>query len=119
MAEKLFSTEIVAGYPLFFKFSFNHSLGRYTGMIGPWKPQGLMTRHSIVTNKNILQRVIQNMTERKTSGNIGRRHQNGIWSFAALQNTGAFGMETAYRLPVRTSPTVFYIVMVIGFFQIE
>jgi len=63
--------------------------------------------------------MIQYMAKSKTSGNIGRRHKDCIGSFSVVQHSGTFGMKTPYGFPVRTSPSVFNFMMVIGFFQIE
>jgi len=88
-------------------------------MVGTGKPEGLFARHAAVADKNILQGMVQHMAKRQASGHIGRRHEHGIGLLARFEYAGAFGMETAKLLPVRTSPPLFDVVMIVNFFQIE
>ena len=119
MIKKLLTAQVVASYALFFQLSLHHGLRGNTGMIGTRKPQGLFTGHTIVAYKNILQGMVQHMTQRQTSGNVGWRHKHRIGFFALIQNTGTLGMKTPDLFPVFTSPSLLNIVMVITFFKIK
>jgi hypothetical protein len=63
--------------------------------------------------------MVQDMAQCKTAGNIRGRHKNGIGLFSLFEHTGAFGMEAANCFPVRTSPPIFDVVMIIAFVQIK
>ena len=55
-------------------------------MIGAGEPQGFAASHTVVADKNILHGVVQNMTERKDSRDIGRRHKNGVGHFSLFKH---------------------------------
>ena len=58
------------------KLPFHDVLGCYPGMVSAGKPQGIMALHPAESYKDILQSVIQGMTDMQNSCNIGGRNNN-------------------------------------------
>ena len=116
--KKLFATEIVARHPFFAELFFNNGLSSDTGMVGTRKPESFLTRHALITDKNILQRVIQNMTKSKTAGDIWRRHKHRIRLLPSFKHSEAFRFESTFRLPVGAAPAALHIMMIVRFFEV-
>ena len=75
--QKLFPAEIVARFvfspPQIF---FNRSLRSDPCVIHPRQPKHLEALHARPTTENVLDRVVQNVAERKHAGDVWRRHHD-------------------------------------------
>ena len=75
--EEFAPSEIMSGNPFLLQQpSFNNSLRRYSGMICSRHPKRHKTLHSLCPYKNVLQRVIECMTEVKSTCDIWRWDHN-------------------------------------------
>ena len=72
LVDKGITAEIVSGFSLPGQLPFNDVLGGNAGMIGSRYPQGVVTAHAVITSQDILQSIVQGMTDMQHTGDVGR-----------------------------------------------
>ena len=80
---------------LLVQLALNHHLSRDSGVIHSDDPERVLALQSFVADDDVLQRVIERMTDMQAAGNIGWRIDDGEW-FAII----AFRTEKAFAFPV-------------------
>jgi hypothetical protein len=76
---------------------FDDRLRGDPGVVGAGHPEGIETAHPVVTDEDILQRVVERMTQMQRRGNIGRRDHDRV---GPLDTTGrGIGVEIAALIP--------------------
>ena len=76
---KFFPSYIVPRQPLSCKRLLHHILGGYTGVIGAWHPERIVTLHSFVSHDNVLENIIQCVSYMEYPGNIRWRNNYREW----------------------------------------
>ena len=75
--QELFAPQVVAGQALFLTQAFLHlDLRGNTGVVGAGNPNGVVSLHSLIANKNILQGFVQRVTHMELSRNVGGRNDH-------------------------------------------
>jgi len=70
---ELLAAEIVTLDSFFLaQLPFDHGLRRDPGMIGSWQPKHFLSEHARPAGQNILNGVVQNMTQGKDAGHVRR-----------------------------------------------
>ncbi len=77
-------------------------LRRDTGMIGAGQPERIKALHALETNQDVLQCVVQGVTQMECAGNIWRRDHDGKWLFRWIGN----GVKIASRFPHLIQPVL-------------
>ena len=80
--KKFFTSEVILSNTLFTHSLNNLSLCCDRSMVGAGKPQCIVACHSVITDKNILKRIIKCMAHMKLACNIRRRNNYCISLFA-------------------------------------
>ena len=80
--DKLFPPKIVTRLAFFFLQSpFDDGLSRNARMVGSGNPQRIKALHSLQTNDNVLQRIIECVAKVKGTGHIRRRDNDRVGRF--------------------------------------
>ncbi len=95
--DEFFASQVMAGLALFGHLAFDNHLGGNTGMVCSGLPKGIQALHPLVTDKNVLQGIIERVAHMQVAGDIGRRDDNGIGVCAGVLATG----ESARGFPGR------------------
>ena len=82
--EKFISAQILFGKPLLAHSLDYLCLGCNRRMVRTGKPEGIVTRHSVITDKNILQCIVKGMSHMKLTCDIGGRNDYCIGLFPLL-----------------------------------
>ena len=110
--KELVSAEILLG-DAFLAHGFNYlSLGGYRRVVGAGKPQSIVTRHSVITDKNVLKRIVKRVTHVKLARDVGRRNDYCVSLFALL----TLGVEVFVGNPFIIN-TLFNVFRVVLFFK--
>ena len=76
--QEFFAAQIVASKPFLLAQGLLHlDLGGNAGMVGAWKPQGLVALHPLKAGEDVLKRGVKRVAHVKLSRNIGRGHYDG------------------------------------------
>ena len=93
---KFFAAEVMAGNAFFGQIALNNHLGCDTGVIHAGLPENLFAEHTVITDQDILQRVVQRVSHMQNAGNVRRRNDNG----KGLLVLAHVGLEIAAVFPV-------------------
>lgn len=72
--DELLAAEVVASLTLPGDFAFDDVLGRNSRMVSAGHPQRIVALHTACTDNDIVQRIVECMTEVQRAGNVGRRY---------------------------------------------
>ncbi len=94
--KKFLPPQIIASFLLVFPQILLHfDLGGDAGMVHPRRPQGGIPLHPLLANQRILQSHVKSVAHMQLSGDVGRRHYNGIGLFLRVY----LRLKTAVFLP--------------------
>ena len=111
--QKLVAAEIVAGlFLLLAQLALDDGLRGDAGMIGARKPENLMPRLARAAGENVLERVVEHMSERQDAGHIRRGDDDRV---GGLGRGGVGGEETILNPP--GIPFIFDGLGFVGFVQ--
>ena len=81
--EEGFAAEIVAvtDGALFLEGFLDHGLGGDAGVVGAGQPEDLFAFHARLARKDILDRIVQHVTEREDTGDVRGRNDDGVGGF--------------------------------------
>ena len=112
MFEELLTADLLFVDALLTKLRGNFYLGSNGCVVGSRLPQCVVTLHSLITDQDILHRVVQSVAHMELTGYVWRRHYNGKRFLASVY----FCMEVFLVQPFLVK-TVFYALGIIGFCQ--
>ena len=61
-----------------FQLAFHYHLGRYTGVIGTYLPEGVIPLHAVIADQCVHDRVLESMAHMQAPGHIGRRDHDAV-----------------------------------------
>ena len=97
-ADELLAAEFVAaGVLLFAQVLLHPRFGRDAGVVGAGEPADFLALHAVVAAQNILQRVVQHMSESQDAGDVRRRDHDRIGFLIRIW----FAVEIPGLLPCR------------------
>ena len=80
--DECFAAEVVAGFVfVFFEATFDNGLSCDPGVVGSRHPQRVEALHSLHANDDVLQSVVQRVTQVQGTGYVGRRNDDRVWFF--------------------------------------
>ena len=113
LVQKFFPSNLLFGFSFRFKLLYHFAFGGNGSMIRSRYPQGFIAGHAFPANENILQRIVHRMTHVQLTGNVWRRHDDGIRRLLAFR----VGNKIAIGDPGGID-TLFKGFRIVGFFQI-
>ena len=95
-----------AAYAFFFELPFNKRLGGDTGMVGARLPQNVFSAHPLITDQDILKRVVERVPHMERTGDIGGRDNDAVGVIAGVPRPHGLkgpllfpkGVNPAFRL---------------------
>ncbi len=76
--DQAFATDVMSRkILLFLEPTFHHRLRRDPGVVGSRHPKGFKPHHSMHSDDDVLQRVVQAVAEMQCTGDVGRRDHDG------------------------------------------
>ena len=107
---KGFAAQILAALALGGQGALHHVLGRNASMIRAWNPEHILALLTGMAAEHIYERQIERMADMQSTGNVGRRNDNGIW----LARRVRAGGESSAMFPILT-PAAFHIFWFVAF----
>ena len=113
--EESISSDIVLGYSFLAHGLHDPRLGGNGSMVRSRQPKSAVALHPLEADDDILQGHVKGVAHMKLPGDVGRRHDDGVWSLVRI----AFGAEIPGLHPVRIDPGfhLFGIVLFCQFFH--
>ncbi len=87
--------QVFLGLALFFELPLHHVLGRDAGVIGARHPERVVAVHALVADQDVLERVVERVTQMERPGDVGRRDDDAV----GLLGRVGFGVEVAALFP--------------------
>ena len=88
--QKLVATEVVARNVLGIELAFHHDLGGDAGVVGARLPQRVVTRHAVIADERVHQRVLKSVAHVQRAGDVGRRQHDAVG--------GGFGVVPGFEI---------------------
>ena len=86
--EEFFSAQIMTRASFFIEHTLNHHLRRNARMICARLPKGITSFHTVIADEDVLNCMVERMTNMEAAGDVGRRHHHGKGLRVRIRITG-------------------------------
>src|SRR5215210_4191307 len=96
MLEEGLAADLSALDALGLEIALDHHLRGDPGVVGADYPKRILAEHPLAPGQDVLQRIVERVTDVQRSGDVGRRHDDRPWRLA-----GPIRAEQALFFPMR------------------
>ena len=124
--KEFFTSQVIPALAFFFERALDDVLRRNARVVGSRYPQRVVAFHAVIAHDNVLQRVVQSVSDVENTRNVRRRDNDGIQRFFAVggifirfvQRKGGIrrGLKASAFFPFIIN-TFFKIFRIVGFFK--
>ena len=100
--QELFTAKVLLGQPFLAHGLHDLGLGGDGGVVGAGEPQGGVARHTLISDQNILEGIVQSVAHVELTRDVGRRNDNGVGLLVRV----TVGLEIALVHPVLIDPVL-------------